>query len=70
MLFLNKYDVLRAKLRAGVRYADHVAYDGDSDGAGGGDGNDVESVAKRALLSLVPPLPCFTSRIEMGRRMC
>ncbi|KAL5498679.1 hypothetical protein ACEPAH_2034 [Sanghuangporus vaninii] len=45
ILFLNKYDALRAKIRAGIRFSDYVVNYDDQDGAK----NDAESIARYML---------------------
>ncbi|KAH8116122.1 G-alpha-domain-containing protein [Phellopilus nigrolimitatus] len=45
ILFLNKYDILRAKLRAGARFADYVVNYNDENGKK----NDAESIARYML---------------------
>ena len=42
ILFLNKYDVLRAKLRAGIRFADYVVNYDDQNGTK----NDADTIAR------------------------
>lgn len=45
ILFLNKYDALRSKLRSGIRFADYVVNYDDKDGTK----NDADSIARCAL---------------------
>ncbi|KAL5514345.1 hypothetical protein ACEPAG_2433 [Sanghuangporus baumii] len=45
ILFLNKYDALRAKIRSGIRFSDYVVNYDDQDGAQ----NDAESIVRYML---------------------
>lgn len=47
ILFLNKYDALRSKLRTGIRFADYVVNYNDDDGRK----NDADSISRCKFLN-------------------